>query len=68
MVSEKGMGVPAIVDDATGGRVRIDTETVRETVIVLVLHELQRHPLYALLGCAYTSGLMRDECQLHISC
>jgi len=23
---------------------------------------------YALLGCAYTSGLMRDERQSHISC
>jgi len=47
-----------------------DTEIVRGRVIGLgslfcmscdAIH-------YALLGCAYTSGLMRDECQSHISC
>jgi len=52
-------------------RYRQDTETVREREREIesdspyfartIIH-------YALLGCAYTSELMLDECQSHISC
>jgi len=49
-------------------RYKQDTETVRERVIVLILHELWRHRLHTFKLCLYTSGLLRDERQSHISC
>jgi len=47
---------PAFAVEAKKHRV---SETVGERMTIFILHVIH----YALLGCAYTSGLMRDECQ-----
>jgi len=50
-------------------RYKQDTETVRESVIGLVIICTSYDVIhYTFLACAYTSGSMRDECQSHIFC